>query len=66
MPGDLVKYIGGTFSKDLHSKTGVVVAHIKGEPNGVVVEFGDNTYVLNISSLSNLHKSSFPSSIKND
>jgi hypothetical protein len=64
MPGDLVKYVGGTFSKDLHSKTGIVVAHIEGEPNGIIVEFGDNTYVLNVSSLYSTHRSPSKTSVK--
>ena len=53
MPGDRVKYVGNsTFTDDsghatnLTGKVGEVIAKISGEDFGFVVEFGDDSYVM--------------------
>jgi hypothetical protein len=58
LPGDKVKYSGvAAFGNDrgnnlgIAGKTGEVIAKIAGEPNGFVVEFGDDAYVIDGSNL---------------
>lgn len=51
LAGDKVKYVGQKFSHELHSKLGVVLGPIKNQSCGVVVDFGDDAYVVNESSL---------------
>jgi hypothetical protein len=51
MPGDKVNYVGQKFSQELRTKLGVVVSKVQGEPYGVVVDFGENSYIVNINSL---------------
>ena len=52
--GDKVRYVGHKFGSDLNTKMGVVIAIIQNNTNAVVVEFGDDTYVLNTSSVQRL------------
>jgi hypothetical protein len=52
MPGDKVRYTGGKFSDDIGSKLGEVICLVRAEPNTAVVEFGDDSYVMNFSRLS--------------
>jgi hypothetical protein len=54
LPGDKVKYVGSTSLRDnkanilsVSGKIGEVVAKVTGEPNGFVVEFGDDAFILN-------------------
>lgn len=46
MPGDRVKYVGSSSSLNLSGKVGEVICGIKNEPSGFVVEFGDDSYVI--------------------
>lgn len=53
LPGDKVKYVGPVAFRDekgnnlsIAGKIGEVVAKIAKEPNGFVVEFGDEAYVV--------------------
>lgn len=46
MPGDRVKYVGSGGSHGLTNKIGEVVGRVTGEPNGFVVDFGDDSYVI--------------------
>jgi len=62
LPGDKVKYVGtGTFRDErgtnlgIAGKRGEVIAKIAGEPNGFVVEFGDDSYIINGSNLARVH-----------
>lgn len=50
MPGDRVKYIGNK-TLDIDSKVGEVVAHVGGEPDAVVVEFGSDSYIVHKNNL---------------
>lgn len=44
--GDLVKYTGEKLSKELGSKIGTVCARVGKTETGVVVDFGDDAYVI--------------------
>ncbi len=44
--GDKVSYCGKKFASDLNGKLGEVVARVEGTEHGIVVDFGDNAYVL--------------------
>jgi hypothetical protein len=46
MPGDLVKYIGKKFSRELNTKVGEVCSRVEKSPDAVVVEFGDDSYIM--------------------
>lgn len=46
MPGDRVKYVGSSANLGISGKIGEVICGIKGEPSGFVVEFGDDSYVI--------------------
>jgi len=46
MPGDLVNYIGKKFARELNTKMGEVCARVSGSPDSVVVEFGDDSYIM--------------------
>lgn len=46
MPGDLVKYVGKKFSRELNTKVGQVCARVDKSPDSVVVEFGDDSYIM--------------------
>jgi hypothetical protein len=50
LPGDKVKYVGHKYSHELGTKMGLVVARVQNGP-GVVVDFGDDAYIVNESSL---------------
>lgn len=51
MAGDKVRYVGNNAKHNLSGKIGEVVAPIQGEPNGFVVDFGDDTYVIDARNL---------------
>jgi hypothetical protein len=44
--GDKVSYTGEKFAKDLHGKLGVVCGRVGNTEHGVVVDFGDESYVM--------------------
>lgn len=44
--GDKVSYKGSKFSRELHGHLGIVLARIEKTQNGVVVDFGDDAYVM--------------------
>ena len=48
--GDTVIYVGQKFS-DLSTKRGLVEGYVQGSPGVVVVSYGDDSYILNRSSL---------------
>ena len=48
---DKVTYIGSRFSKELGGKMGFVICPVRKEDHKYVVEFGDEAYVVNESSL---------------
>lgn len=50
MPGDKVKYVGHKLNQEVGTKIGVVISHVQNAP-GVVVEFGDDSFICNESSL---------------
>lgn len=65
-PGDKVKYTGAVVFRDdkgnnlgIAGKIGEVIAKIAGEPNGLVVEFGDDSYVVNASNLTRCYVDSY-------
>jgi hypothetical protein len=43
---DMVTYTGSKFAKELHGALGIVVAHVQGSDNGIVVAFGKDAYIL--------------------
>lgn len=53
MPGDKVRYVGRKFARDLSGKgkIGEVCAAVQGESNKLVVDFGDDSYVMSEASL---------------
>ena len=62
LPGDKVKYVGtGTFRDErganlgIAGKRGEVIAKIAGEPNGFVVEFGDDSYIVSGDNLAKVY-----------
>ena len=64
LPGDKVKYVGPVVFRDdkgnnlsIAGKMGEVVAKVAGEPNGFVVEFGDDAYVVSGSNLARCYVS---------
>ena len=44
--GDKVKYVGRKYSAELGTKLGEVVASVSGEDSMLVVDFGDDAYVV--------------------
>lgn len=58
MPGDLVNYSGSNskLNSEIGNKVGEVKCRVEGEPDGVVVDFGDDAYIVNASSLRRLPK----------
>jgi hypothetical protein len=44
--GDKVSYAGEKFAKDLHGKLGIICGRIGGTEHGVVVDFGEDSYVM--------------------
>lgn len=49
---DKVTYVGSKLGKTLHGKIGIVCARIEKTDSGVVVEFGDDAYVMDEKHLS--------------
>jgi hypothetical protein len=49
---DKVTYKGTRFARELHGKLGVVCSRVQNRPSGVVVDFGDDAYVMDESNLS--------------
>lgn len=58
MPGDKVNYVGQNqkILSEVGTKMGVISARVGGEPNGVVVDFGDDAYIVSVNSLRKLHR----------
>lgn len=50
-PGDKVSYIGYKLNSVLGSKLGEVVGAVLNQPNAIIVDFGDNTYICDETSL---------------
>lgn len=44
--GDKVSYSGSKFAKELHGKLGIVCGHVANQEGGIVVDFGEDSYVL--------------------
>lgn len=44
--GDQVRYIGRRFARELNNKVGEVFSKIAGTKTGLVVEFGDDSYIM--------------------
>lgn len=44
--GDTVIYVGQKFHSDLSTRRGLVEGYIDGNPNSVVVSYGDDSYIL--------------------
>jgi hypothetical protein len=53
MPGDKVKYVGHKLNNEVGTKLGVIVSRVQNGP-GLVVDFGDDAYICNESSLHKL------------
>lgn len=49
--GDTVIYVGQKFHADLSTRLGLVEGYVQGSPGAVVVSYGDDSYILNQSSL---------------
>lgn len=58
--GDKVTYIGTKFAQKLSGSLGIVDAHIQGSESGVVVSFGDDSYVMD----ENKHLARFQGKLK--
>ncbi len=46
MPNDMVTYAGKKFARELNGKIGHVCARVEKSPDSVVVEFGDDSYIM--------------------
>lgn len=59
---DKVTYVGNRFSKELGGKMGWIIAPVNNEDHKYVVEFGDDAYVVNESSLTHFKATSIKES----
>jgi len=57
LPGDKVKYVGNKHSQELGTKRGTVDSCVLNEPNAIVVDFGDEFYICEASSLARFSSS---------
>jgi hypothetical protein len=47
MLGEKVSYTGSKHSQELHGKLGEIIGRVSNDPEGVVVDFGSDSYVMN-------------------
>lgn len=55
MQGDKVNYVGNTWNHELGNKLGVVIGRVQNQSNAIIVEFGDDAYILDECSLKRPH-----------